>query len=407
MTRIRWYTVLGAGLAILALVRPAMGEEKTVKSKLLDKSTTIKIVGLSDSDSNAAYKFKVGGKNIEVNAEDSRVGDVHVAKGDTVTEDLATKNGTITVDGFVEGDVAAMGGSVIVNGEVSGDVAAFGGKAVIPGKVNGSVAAFGGAVEVSGTVDNDIACFGGNVSLLPTAVVEGNVAVMGGQVDKADSAVVNGDIKNISLGMLNSFIPDAVNVVHHKTVLSRFITFLISLIWVAAIALLTLLVVLFFPRNVERIARAVELDIWKSVGIGLLVQIAILPAIVLMAVSILGIPLIPLGVLLLVAACILGFAGFGLLVVRRAYQGGHREAPATVAAAMLGFLMLNALLLLGHLINVLGSPFTILGWILIIVNFTVFWFATTVGLGAVWTTRLGSRDESAKLPAPAASASAQ
>jgi hypothetical protein len=148
-------------------------------------------------------------------------------------------------------------------------------------------------------------------------------------------------------------------------------------------------------------ARAVELDIWKSVGIGLLVQISVIPAVVLMAVSILGIPLIPLGILLLAAACIMGFAGFALLIVRRAHQGAHREAPAVVAAVMLGFLMLNVMLLLGHLINILGSPFNILGWVLIIVNFIVFWFATTVGLGAVWTTRLGSRDETAKAPAPA------
>lgn len=346
---------------------------------------------------------KIGGKSIAVESKDVRQGDVHIAKGDTFGQDLVAKNGNITVDGVVDGDCVAYGGSLVINGEVIDAVASFGGPVQVSGRVGGDLASFGGPVTVSGMIDGDMASFGGPVKLTATAVVDGDIAVMGAQVDRSDSAQVKGEITNISLGMMNRFLPGAVNVAQRRTPLFRLTKFFIALVWVAASALLVLLTSLFFPRNVERIARAVELDIWKSVGVGLLAQVAVIPGIILMAVSILGIPLIPLAILAFIAAAVLGFAGFCLLAAQRLFAAGHRPAAATVPMAMIGFLALNALLLAGHLINIPGAPFTVLGWILVIANFSLLWFASTVGLGAVWSTRFGSRDESVP-PAPVAKA---
>jgi len=345
-------------------------------------------------------EVKVGGKSISVHSKDVRHGDVYVAKGDTFGEDLVTKGGTITVDGVVDGDCVAYGGALIVNGEVLGDAASFGGPVEVKGRIHGDLASFGGPVTVSGVIDGEMASFGGQISLLGTAVVDGNIAVMGSQVDRADSAKVGGEITNISLGMMNRFLPTAVSVAQRKTPVVRLVSFLISLAWVAASALLALLVSLFFPRNVERIARAVELDIWKSVGIGLLAQVAVIPGIILMAVSILGIPLIPLAILVFIGAVVLGFTGFCWMAARRLLSSSQRPPMGTVVTTMLGFLALNALLLAGQLVNIPGPPFTVLGWIMIIANFSLLWFASTVGLGAVWSTRFGSRDEtSAAVPA--------
>jgi cytoskeletal protein CcmA (bactofilin family) len=338
---------------------------------------------------------KVGGKSLAVESKDVRVGDVYVAAGDTFSGDLVAKSGTVTVDGVVDGDCVTFGGSMVINGQVLGEAAVFGGPVQVNGSIEDDLAAFGGPVTVSGKVGGEIASFGGPVRLLATAVVDGDVSVMGAQVERSDSAQVNGEINNISLGMMNRFLPGAVSVAQTRTPLLRLTRFFIALVWVAASALLVLLTVLFFPRSVERIARAVELDIWKSVGVGLLAQVAVIPGIILMAVSILGIPLIPLAILAFIAAAILGFAGFCLLAAQRLFAAGHRPAASTVPMAMIGFLALNALLLAGHLINIPGAPFNILGWILVIANFSLLWFASTVGLGAVWSTRFGSREETA------------
>jgi len=71
----------------------------------------------------------------------------------------------------------------------------------------------------------------------------------------------------------------------------------------------------------------------------------------------------------------------------------------TLPAVALGYVLLVSLFLLGSLINIAGSPLTALGVIFIIINFIVLWCGVTVGLGAVWTTRLGTRDQAPpKLP---------
>lgn len=339
---------------------------------------------------------KVGKKTIAVQSKDVRVGDIYVAKNDTFRGDLVAKGGSVTVDGVVDGDCVAFGGAMAVNGAVTGDAASFGGPVKIAGNIEGDLASFGGPVTVDGRVGGELASFGGPVNLLATAVVDGDVSVMGAQVERADSAQVGGEINNISLGMVDRFLPGAVRVAQKRSPISRLISFIIALSWVAASALLVLLTSLFFPLGVSRAARAIEIDIWKSIGIGLLAQVAVIPGVILMTVSILGIPLIPLAILAFIAACVLGFAGFCLLAARRLFSASQRRLPGTVASVMIGFLMLNALLLAGHLVNVPGAPFTVLGWILIIANFSLLWFAVTVGLGAVWSTRFGSRDEAVK-----------
>ncbi len=345
------------------------------------------------------FDVKVGGHRIQVESDDVRLGDVFVAKGDTYRGDLVARGGSVTVDGVVEGDCVAFGGPIMLNGQVRQDVAAFGGPVTVAGEAKGDLASFGGPVTISGSVEGDIASFGGLVKLLPTAIVDGDIAVMGGQVEKSDSAVVHGQIKSLSLGMFNHFLPGAVSLAQKKTPVSRWLSFFISLTWTAAAALLVLLTVLFFPKNVERLARAAEEDIWRCIGIGLLAQIALAPGLFLLVISILGIALIPLAILVFLAAIVIGFAGFCLLTVSRLFSAWSRPVPQTAAATLLGFLILYSLLLVGHLINVPGAPFNIIGWILIIADLSLLWFAATVGLGAVWITRFGSRP-AGSIPAP-------
>ncbi|MRR09132.1 hypothetical protein EG831_03400, partial [bacterium] len=135
-------------LAGATLARPALGGERTVRTKLLDKQTTVRVVGAADADSHGAFNVKIGDNDINVDAEDTRQGNVYVAKGDTVEDDLVTRGGSITVDGVVQGDCAALGGSIAINGSVTGDVAAFGGGVTLSegGEVSGSIASFGGSL---------------------------------------------------------------------------------------------------------------------------------------------------------------------------------------------------------------------------------------------------------------------
>lgn len=396
--------ILSALIALAALGRPALGQEKNVRTKLLDKQTTIKIMGLADPDSHNPYKVKIGDNDINVDAKNARQGNVYIAKTDTIEDDLVTRGGSITVDGVVEGDCAAMGGSITVNGSVEGDVAAFGGGVSVAEKasVGGKIASFGGSLDILGKA-GDLACFGGSISLGPKAEIDGDVASMGGTVDKKPGAKVNGEVKNLSFGMFDQFIPGAI---HGAESLSepprpanRVLGFFAALIVLAAIGFLVLLVSLFFPRHIEKMADSIRGDFWTSAGAGMLIEIALFPALVLMIVSILGIPLIPIAVLLLLAAVLMAYAAFGLVAFRKLTHAIDPARYGTVAAIMLGYLMLNALYLAASLIRI-APHMGFLAGLFTAINVLVTWFGLTVGLGAVWRTRFGTRNVA--LPAPSA-----
>lgn len=355
-----------------------------------------------DNHSDSSYRVKVGNREVEIDSRNARVGDFYVGPADTISEDVVTKGGSITVDGMVAGNCVSLGGPVRVNGTVLGDAASFGGPVEVTGSVKGDVASFGGPITVEGSVGNDITSFGGPVKLGPRAEVGGDIAVMGGSIEKPDGAVVHGEIKNIDLGMLNSFIPRivgsvALSVQPKPTAASRAVKFLVVFFMLAGLGIMVMLLGTFFTRPVERISHIIEVDFWKSAGIGFLIQICIAPALTFMAVSILGIPLIPLAILLVVAAILMSIASFGMIINQKLMHALGRTPMRTLPAVALGFLLLHSQFLLGSLVSIAGSPLTALGVIFAIINSIVLWCGITVGLGAVWATRLGTREG---FPAP-------
>jgi hypothetical protein len=157
---------------------------------------------------------------------------------------------------------------------------------------------------------------------------------------------------------------------------------LLSLLLLGAVLLV--LPAIFFPKNVENVAREMTVNFWKSAGIGTLIVMALFPAFLAMLISILGIPLIPLAAMLLVAAKLLGFCGFSLVLARRFFEGIKRPAPASmVAQACIGYALLAALVFVGHSLPVLG-------WLLTLTGIIVAAFGVLLGLGAVWSTRMGA-----------------
>jgi hypothetical protein len=396
-------------LAVMLTAVTGLTQEKpiAVKTNLMDKNTTIKIKGIRKNDSYSLDKFRIGEKEVLIDTKDASIGNIYVGPNDTINDDVVTKGGKITVDGMVTGDCVAFGGPVAINGTVLGDIASFGGSVDIAGTVTGDVASFGGSVNISGTTKNDIASFGGSVTLDSTAVVGGDVSVLGGTVEAFGGAVIKGKVQKIDLGMLNNFMPSFVkgilnsqnNEKQPKPASKRFVPFVVTFFIVAGFGVLVILSGLLFPKNVNRISKIIGNDFWKAAGIGFIIQISLGPALLLITITILGIPLIPLAVLLIIAGIIIGLAGFGMIVNQKFLYAVNKPPMNILPAVALGFLILNSLLLLGSLINIAGHPLTILGTIFMIANFIVLWCSVTVGMGAAWITRLGTREDGpVKLP---------
>lgn len=80
------------------------------------------------------------------------------------------------------GDVYAAGGSVKVTGTIDGDLMVTGGTVLLSGTVTGDVRGAGGTVVVVGEVTDNLTVAGGTVSLLPGSTVGNSVVATGGVV---------------------------------------------------------------------------------------------------------------------------------------------------------------------------------------------------------------------------------
>jgi hypothetical protein len=95
-------------------------------------------------------------------------------------------------------DRVVTGSSVTIGrDEVVGDLVVLGGSAEVLGQVSGDVSVFAGSLQVreGGHVFGDVATFGGSIKLDQGSRVDGDLSVLGGSVDRHDGAVVGGHSK--------------------------------------------------------------------------------------------------------------------------------------------------------------------------------------------------------------------
>ncbi|MCX5787270.1 MAG: polymer-forming cytoskeletal protein [Elusimicrobia bacterium] len=343
---------------------------------------------------------------IHIRAQNVQKGDVVVRKGEVRHEDVVV-TGSVLIDGTVEGDCSSLGGPVTVNGTVTHDVASMGGGVTINGVVKGDAAAIGGPLRVAGSVGGDAASIGGDVTLEPTAKIGGDVSVTGGTLNRAEGAQVEGEVKQTDLGVAKrilmplamrlKYLPDIKARISPLRQVFGFIMF--AFFW-GGVGLMAALIALFFPKNLQTTAACVESDFWRAGGAGALVILLTFPAFLVMVVSIIGLPLIPLAALLYCAAIFLALAACSLALGRRFCEVRHLPAPTPSAGTAMGFGLLVGFMVLGKLFNVAGMLGAVFGGLFIFVGLLVFCAALIVGLGAVALTRFGSRMAAMKTVPP-------
>jgi hypothetical protein len=167
--------------------------------------------------------------------------------------------------------------------------------------------AVGGSVTIAGHVRRDAVAVGGSVTLQPGARVGGDAVAIGGAVSVEEGALLEGD--NVSLGgtiptMIGSVTRWAVGSRPHVRSIFGFASRLTRTVLLLAIALL---ITLAFPGQVARVRAFLVSRPWLSSLGGIAVFAGFLPLCVLLAVTIIGIPLIPVAVMLLVALLLFGF----------------------------------------------------------------------------------------------------
>jgi hypothetical protein len=162
------------------------------------------------------------------------------------------------------------------------------------------------------------------------------------------------------------------------------------------ILLLAMVVALVAARPVERIGNRAAREPWLSGFTGLLAQLLFVPVLVLtvvvLAVSLIGIPLlvlVPFGVIAFLLAVLVGFAGVALRLGRWAV--GY-DRPMFIAMAV-GIVLVAAVTLIGRGLALIPAPLWPITWMIGTLGFLVEYVAWSVGLGAALLTRFGSRGE--------------
>jgi cytoskeletal protein CcmA (bactofilin family) len=267
-------------------------------------------------------------------AFDARSGDtVTIASGEVVDDDLYLAGGDIIIDGTVNGDVFAVGRTVAVNGTVNGAVTLAAQNVMIRGTVGRSARLAGQNVDIMGNIAEDAVAMASMVNISTTAgigrdlimgassarvngpvsgnikagcseiqlgsSVGGNASISAEKITLASNAIIKGNLDYTSTqaaaiqpgamieGKTNHIVPPPSQ--REKKgplqqlpgkVLAFFMAFIAGLI-----------LILISPGSMARLADAIRKHTWLSLGWGALFFFATPIAIIILFITVVGIPL--------------------------------------------------------------------------------------------------------------------
>ncbi len=307
-------------------------------------------------------------------------------------------------------DKVVFGGTYTLESgqSIDGNLVIFGGAVTteVDSTVNGDVVLLGGVAQVEGTVNGNLVGIGGAVQLGEAAVVNGDLVTIGATLSREEGARVNGQIVNgmgvpftldipDSSGPITEF-PEMPEVPAIPKTPGIGFTFnpLLDMMWfffrTFMLALLAVLVVIFFEKPTTRVAKAAVEQPLVTGGAGFLTAFISPMALIALTLTIILIPVALLTILVLIVAWLFGGIAIGLEVGRRIAKLFNVEWAPAVSAGIGSFILFFVIGGLGEVFFCLGLlPQILIG----------FW-----GLGAVIMTRFGTQSYNPTRSAAGASA---
>jgi cytoskeletal protein CcmA (bactofilin family) len=293
-------------------------------------------------------------------------GSVVVAEGETVG-DLRAAGGTVVVRGTVDGDLRGYAGTVVVEetGVVTSDLQASAGSINVLGTVEGDVEGAAGSVSVgpeavvgedltvaaadlvvAGTVEGSVKAAVQRLNLAETASVAGGVQYSSdAEFVRADGATVGGPVSAVDNLSVDAGLGDIAQSAGPLGFVFGVYGVLVTLLFGAVL-------LVAFPEFTDAVAAEVHGEPLRSGGVGLGGLIGIPLVLVLVAVTVVGLPL-----------SILGFMALGLVVFAAAalaeYTVGAWALSYTdvdsrwiaLVAGVLGVAILSRIPLVGRLVD--------------------------------------------------------
>ena len=326
-----------------------------------------------------------------------------VAPAETVDDDLFATGQTVTVAGRVLGDVFAAGQTVVVTGTVEGDLIAAAQQVLVDGTVNGDVRAAGAVVTVNGHVGRSVTGLGQQVNISSRGRVDGSLVAAGetisafGPVGRGVTAgggtlqlggPVGGEVlawaETLSLGpntriagdleyrserqidIPNGTVAGRVQFApiereERRAPLLNGLFDFGGLLWLFGSAIVGGLAIVLAPRASARAVESGRRQPLSTFGVGLLALCALPIAVVLIGITLVGIPLALVVGALYAVGLVLAWPALGLVVgMELARLARRHDALPVLAALVVGLIVVHLvthLPIVGGLAAFLGLAF--------------------------------------------------
>ncbi len=265
----------------------------------------------------------------------------------SVADDIIAAGNMVSINAPVDSAIVA-GGTVNVNAPVKGDVIAAGGQVYVNADVGGKVVAAGGNVNLGANVGTNLVIAGGQVNILPGKNIGRDALIAGGQVVNAGR--INGTItvhanqfnNTGSAGMVRFYKAEdsSAKKEDYETGFSIF-----SLLSMLGYFILGLILVKSVPGIVQAVDEQVRSSTLLKTLLGFVMIIASFIALLLVAATIVGMPIAVISALLIFAAIMLSgtFISFSL----GKWIGDQTKIKqGELVYFIIGFIVLNVLSLL-------------------------------------------------------------
>ena len=258
--------------------------------------------------------------------------------------------------------------------------------------VDGQVVTVFGSSRIDGEVKDQVVAVFGSIDLGPESRVNGDVTVVGGELRRAPGSIVDGSEREIGLGGAPTFnisgLPwwDGVYLFHPFSSTARLMGTVFRLVLLTLLGAIALLIA---REPVERIAGRVTAEPLKAAVVGVLAELLFFPLLVLtcviLAITIIGIPLllfVPFLIVGLLFVLLGGFIGaaYGVGGLAGARLGSDDGQP--YVRLSIGILIILTPLLLARMFGVLGGPMYLFAGIMAAIAFLVEYVVWTMGFGA-------------------------
>lgn len=294
---------------------------------------------------------------------DAHVAGFYVDVESAVGADLYAAGGAVTVRGAVAEDLTAAGFTVRTSQSsvTGGNARLFGGTVTIDGSVDGALTAIGGEVILNAQIAGDAWLVSDAIRFGPDAVVLGQLRYSSEAAIDVPASVASED--RVQFSPLSKF--DVMSGFHDGWSQPEF-PVLPSFISVFSGLLITLLLMIvvgaifltFIPKQVERVRAPIAASPGRTFLVGIIGLAMLFGLVPITALTIIGLPLVPIIILAIILAWSLGYLlGIYAVAIKTLDSFGSQADPSNLvrllalAAAIVVITALNFIPFVGWVIN--------------------------------------------------------